>query len=1835
MKKLGTILTAIMGVVSCAVASTTWFVDARHGSNGYSGLSSFAPKRTIQAAINAASAGDYVIISGGIYNENLTLSKRLTLFSHESAVTIVDGRHAGHCLLITENAAGSIIDGIVFTHGAPTNAGNKYGGGIDCLANATIRHCVFKDNGNSSTTFAGGLHTSNRAQVSVENCLFTANYAWACGGASLTEGGSTATFDRCTIYGNRSDNFVGNQGGIGVANTGTVIVKNSILWGNTGMQIAAYGSGYGAQSTIRVSYSCVQGGVAANGAGHFYNDGGNINADPKFINIARSNFWFRDNSPCWRKGHPDFYERDGYRLHMGFWPSRVRPLPPPVWTVEITLDAQGGDCSTDVIKRFVNDKVGRLPEPQYDGYDFLGWFDKTEGGRRIFPDERVLANRTLYAQWKQRIPPLFEVVGRTYGITSLVRLNYRLEDGARDGKLYLNGELLTSTEEESSTWIWQPRQLGENTLVYNTGNSSITTTVHVAGLSFYTVPAPIPPMPVDDNILITPEVRTFPEGGAGKAIIVQGGAWTAAASDPWIILDTPSGSENESVFYSVTANTNIGERVGYIYVSGHVHTITQKGRTGELSTENIEVECEGGSESVGLSFDGRYAWDARPNVDWITVSPTHGVAAGSIDLTIAPYNEVGTRMGTVTFGDRTVTVFQYGRRMKLSEEHLEYDYLTHVTIPPIRVNALMITEWSATPNASWISIVDADNGQNRKGGSDLMVAISENPSYRARTGTVTIGTETLTITQAGRPASECEFSIAPAETTASVNGANGHIAVTATPDLPWTVTSNNGWLMLLQSTATGDGNGNVFYTVSPNTTLRARTGTIVVTPSDTNLPPWTHTVTQPGAVATISPAGYEFEAVGGAVSVEVTVPGAVEWSAVEAPSWLTVLGSSTHVGSSSVTLQATPNGTINARSGTVKIAERTFNVAQKGRDFTVDYDDGVVFGTDGDTDSFSVYPDGDMEWEAVASDSWIHFMYGSNVGSGVGEVIYTVAPYVGDGTIRTGSIEIGDKTILVSQRAYDLSIWPRADEVSGNAGKGEISVSAGIDDIWNAIAVCDGAWVTIDPGYDSGTGSGKVLFKYLDNDTGLTRIARIIIDGEVYTLTQASRVLVDISAQVYGHGHVDGAGTHPLGTRVTLTAVPDDGYEFQYWTGAAGTTMQNPITLTADVAKSVTATFAPLTPEFISAQSSTDGVLLTWTNLAWAAEYRIYRASSSEMPSAPLVALVADGNCSYLDTTGDMEQTFWYWVEAVGTDAQTESQYPVTGRKLKPIVISPIIYENLRGASHTNPSTYQEGTTCAFTPPTAVSGYTFAGWEPAGISADLTGEINVRATWTANIYSLVYHANGGSGTKDATVCTYDSDALVGTNCFVWADHIFQGWATNANGAVIYEDGTYVRNLSASQNGVVELYAVWEIDPESLVVAEPVITPADGSTFKTETCTVSITCATPGAAIYYTTNGRTPTAAERYRYTGPFTISGTATITAFAAKNGNSSDYVEATITYVEPVPLTWKGVLDEPKLGDVTTGGEAEWQMVETGGSSSPATVTPKVGESFAVSGEVADDDESEHATWLKVKVNGPGTLTFWWRVDCEPDPRGRFTYDHGKVEAGGNLVDRKDGQTGWLSGSVTFDSDGEHEITWTYVADGYPAEGGNYAGRMWVDGLVWEGRAPLRPSIEGDPIATVTGDAENGYTITPSAENTAVEVTIPSGVSPSKVTVEVGVNVATVVHNGANVKVMNHGHDITAYLDIPNDGRAACPQAAVVKESIAREPLDPSKGAVINIGDPSSPSLTTPATRPGLTYTLREGTSLKGMADGATKQGDGNPWTPPITVKGGTSGFYTIKVTK
>lgn len=83
------------------------------------------------------------------------------------------------------------------------------------------------------------------------------------------------------------------------------------------------------------------------------------------------------------------------------------------------------------------------------------------------------------------------------------------------------------------------------------------------------------------------------------------------------------------------------------------------------------------------------------------------------------------------------------------------------------------------------------------------------------------------------------------------------------------------------------------------------------------------------------------------------------------------------------------------------------------------------------------------------------------------------------------------------------------------------------------------------------------------------------------------------------------------------------------------------------------------------------------------------------------------------------------------------------------------------------------------------------------------------AKWEYNTYTVVFNANGGSGTMANESMTYGTYKNLTSNAFTKSGHRFLGWATSSSGAVVYTDGQSVRNLTTTNNGTVTLYAVWQ------------------------------------------------------------------------------------------------------------------------------------------------------------------------------------------------------------------------------------------------------------------------------------------------------------------------------------------------------------------------------------------------------------------------------------------
>ncbi len=89
-----------------------------------------------------------------------------------------------------------------------------------------------------------------------------------------------------------------------------------------------------------------------------------------------------------------------------------------------------------------------------------------------------------------------------------------------------------------------------------------------------------------------------------------------------------------------------------------------------------------------------------------------------------------------------------------------------------------------------------------------------------------------------------------------------------------------------------------------------------------------------------------------------------------------------------------------------------------------------------------------------------------------------------------------------------------------------------------------------------------------DPDSGL-----LAFNGKVVHLGLRARYTLTATATPAGTGSVTGAGSYPDGTNATLTATPAAGYVFSAWSGDV-TGAANPIQITMDGNKSVTATFA-------------------------------------------------------------------------------------------------------------------------------------------------------------------------------------------------------------------------------------------------------------------------------------------------------------------------------------------------------------------------------------------------------------------------------------------------------------------------------------------------------------------------------------------------------------------------------------------------------------------------------------------------------------------------------------
>lgn len=121
-------------------------------------------------------------------------------------------------------------------------------------------------------------------------------------------------------------------------------------------------------------------------------------------------------------------------------------------------------------------------------------------------------------------------------------------------------------------------------------------------------------------------------------------------------------------------------------------------------------------------------------------------------------------------------------------------------------------------------------------------------------------------------------------------------------------------------------------------------------------------------------------------------------------------------------------------------------------------------------------------------------------------------------------------------------------------------------------------------------------------------------------------------------------------------------------------------------------------------------------------------------------------------------------------------------------------------------------------------GYTLVGWSKNQYSTTAEYSINDKfscghgdayfyAIWSPISYTVKYNANGGTGSMSSSSHKYDEYKYLNTNSFSKSGYYFLGWSTSSSAtSATYIDGQSVVNLTSTNGGVVNLYAVWSKIP---------------------------------------------------------------------------------------------------------------------------------------------------------------------------------------------------------------------------------------------------------------------------------------------------------------------------------------------------------------------------------------------------------------------------------------
>ncbi|HYP13762.1 MAG TPA: DUF4214 domain-containing protein [Bryobacteraceae bacterium] len=347
---------------------------------------------------------------------------------------------------------------------------------------------------------------------------------------------------------------------------------------------------------------------------------------------------------------------------------------------------------------------------------------------------------------------------------------------------------------------------------------------------------------------------------------------------------------------------------------GVVTKFDEAGCATTLAPSSLQALPTGAAQTITITSN--CLWNATSNSAWITfTSPTAGNNNGTIGISVAPNGTGVARTGSVTIAGANFTVTQEPAACSFTFAPVSQAAPATGGSFSFAVTASQsYCQW--TPSTASSFLTPASTAPVTGNGTvNYTVAINVGP---ARAGTITVGGQSFTVTQAA-PAG-CLVALNQQSASIPGSGALHPVPLTASaPDCPVAVVSNIPWIKVFSRDTS------VILTVDTNNTNAARSGAVTVAGQ-------TYTINQAAEPCTFAlntnsvGAGFNGNLQGQAVTLTASGTGCA-WVTSSPVFWAKV-APQTGTGSANITITIVPNFSTQTRTTTVSVAGQPFTITQ-------------------------------------------------------------------------------------------------------------------------------------------------------------------------------------------------------------------------------------------------------------------------------------------------------------------------------------------------------------------------------------------------------------------------------------------------------------------------------------------------------------------------------------------------------------------------------------------------------------------------------------------------------------------------------------------------------------------------------------------------------------------------------------------------------------------------------------------------------------------------------------------------------------------------------------------